>query len=172
MYKIAKTIVLTILVLTTLCVHESFAQAKKKKPKNLRETERKLKHSRDSVLQTLSRTDTSIHSLLQHVEQYISTFNQVNNDLASGLDTIEVSQQLPRTGRRIIKIQQLVNNKKSSTLRYLFVLRDNLDHIQNNLENWQSDLDDVSSKLIQNQHDIIKCSKDTLLNVVPENPAL
>jgi potassium-dependent mechanosensitive channel len=172
MYKIAKTIVLTILVLTTLCVHESFAQTKKKKPKNLRETERKLKHSRDSVLQTLSRTDTSIHSLLQHVEQYISTFNQINNDLASGLDTIEVSQQLPRTGRRIIKIQQLANNKKSSTLRYLFVLRDNLDHIQDNLENWQSDLDDVSSKLIQNQHDIIKCSKDTLLNSVPENPAL
>ena len=172
MYKIAKAIVLAILVLITFCVHDGFAQTKKKKPKNLRETERKLKHSRDSVLQTLSRTDTSIHSLLQHVEQYISTFNQVNNDLASGLDTIDVSQQLPRTGRRIIKIQQLANNKKSSTLRYLFVLRDNLDRIQDNLENWQSDLDDVSSKLIQNQHDIIKCSKDSLLNSVPEDPAL
>ena len=172
MNKIAKALVLIIFILTSFGIHNSFAQEKKKKPKNLRDTERKLKHSRDSVLQTLSRTDTSIHSLLQHIEQYISTFNQINNDQADGLDTIDVSQQLPRTDRRIIKIQQLANNKKSSTLRYLFVLRDNLDRMQDRLEDWQSSLDDVSSKLIQNQHDIIKCSKDSLLNIVPEAPAL
>jgi len=172
MNKIVKALVLIILILTSFGIHHSFAQEKKKKPKNLRDTERKLKHSRDSVLQTLSKTDTSIHSLLQHIEQYVSTFNQINNDQADGLDTIDVSQQLPRTDRRIIKIQQLANNKKSSTLRYLFVLRDNLDRMQDRLEDWQSSLDDVSSKLIQNQHDIIKCSKDSLLNIVPEAPAL
>jgi len=172
MRKIAKALLLTIVVITTLGIHNNFAQEKKKKPKNLRDTERKLKHSRDSVLQSLNRADTSVHSLLQHIEQYISTFNQVNNDLADGLDTITVSQQIPRIARRLTRIQQLANNKKSSTLRYLFVLRDNLDHIQGNLEDWQSSLDDVSSKLVQNQHDIIKCSKDTLLRAVPEDPAL
>jgi len=172
MRKIAKALLLTIVVITTLGIHNNFAQEKKKKPKNLRDTERKLKHSRDSVLQSLNRADTSVHSLLQHIEQYISTFNQVNNDLADGLDTITVSQQMPRIARRLTRIQQLANNKKSSTLRYLFVLRDNLDHIQGNLEDWQSSLDDVSSKLVQNQHDIIKCSKDTLLRAVPEDPAL
>ncbi len=172
MRKIAKALLLIVIVITTLGIHNSVAQEKKKKPKNLRDSERKLKHSRDSVLQSLNRADTSVHSLLQHIEQYISTFNQVNNDLADGLDTIEVSQQMPRIARRLTRIQQLANNKKSSTLRYLFVLRDNLDHIQGNLEDWQSSLDDVSSKLVQNQHDIIKCSKDSLLRAVPEDPAL
>lgn len=172
MRKIAKALLLIVVVITTLGIHDSLAQAKKKKPKNLRDTERKLKHSRDSVLQSLSKADTSIHSLLQHVEQYISTFNQINNDLADGLDTIDVSEQMPRVSRRLTRIQQLANNKKSSTLRYLFVLRDNLDHIQGNLEDWQSSLDDVNSKLVQNQHDIIKCSSDTLLRAVPNDPPL
>ncbi len=172
MRKIAKALLVIVVIITTLGNHNSFAQEKKKKPKNLRDTERKLKHSRDSVLQSLNKADTSVHSLLQHIEQYISTFNQINNDQADGLDTITVSQQMPRIARRLTRIQQLANNKKSSTLRYLFVLRDNLDHIQGNLEDWQSSLDDVSSKLVQNQHDIIKCSKDTLLRAVPEDPAL
>ncbi|HTK20559.1 MAG TPA: mechanosensitive ion channel domain-containing protein [Mucilaginibacter sp.] len=172
MRKTVKVLLLTAVIIATLGVHNTFAQEKKKKPKSLRDTERKLKHSRDSVLQSLNKADTSVHSLLQHIEQYISTFNQVNNDLADGLDTVEVSQQMPRIARRLTRIQQLANNKKSSTLRYLFVLRDNLDHIQGNLEDWQSSLDDVSSKLVQNQHDIIKCSKDTLLRAVPEDPAL
>jgi len=172
MRKIAKALLLIVVIIAALGIHNCFAQEKKKKPKNLRATERKLKHSRDSVLQSLNKADTSVHSLLQHIEQYISTFNQINNDQADGLDTIEVSQQMPRIARRLIRIQQLANNKKSSTLRYLFVLRDNLDHIQDNLENWQPELDDVNSKLIQNQHDIIKCSKDSLLRAVPEDPAL
>jgi small-conductance mechanosensitive channel len=172
MRKIAKVLFLIAVVIIALGNHNSFAQEKKKKPKNLRDTERKLKHSRDSVLQSLNKADTSVHSLLQHIEQYISTFNQINNDLADGLDTIDVSQQMPRIAKRLTRIQQLANNKKSSTLRYLFVLRDNLDHIQGNLEDWQSSLDDVNSKLVQNQHDIIKCSKDTLLRAVPQNPAL
>jgi len=172
MRKIVKTLLLIVVIIATVGIHNSFAQEKKKKPKNLRDTERKLKHSRDSVLQSLNKADTSVHSLLQHIEQYISTFNQINNDQADGLDTITVSQQMPRIARRLTRIQQLANNKKSSTLRYLFVLRDNLDHIQGNLEDWQSSLDDVSSKLVQNQHDIIKCSKDSLLRAVPEDPAL
>ncbi|MDO3625480.1 mechanosensitive ion channel family protein [Mucilaginibacter sp. BT774] len=172
MRKIAKALLLIVVVITTLGIHNSLAQEKKKKPKSLRDTERKLKHSRDSVLQSLNKADTSIHSLLQHIEQYISTFNQINNDLADGLDTIDVSQKIPRTYRRLIKIQELANNKKSSTLRYLFVLRDNLDHIQGNLEDWQSSLDDVNSKLVQNQHDILKCAKDSLLHVVPQDSAL
>src|ERR1700761_2903004 len=126
MRKIAKALLLILVVINTLGIHNSFAQEKKKKPKNLRDNERKLKHSRDSVFKSLNKADTSVHSLLQHIEQYISSFNQINNDLADGLDTIDVSQQMPRISKRLNRIQQLANNKKSSTLRYLFVLRDNL----------------------------------------------
>ncbi len=129
-------------------------------------------HSRDSVFQAISKNDTSINSLLQKVEQYTTTFNQINNSLAEGLDTIDVSQNLPLVVKRIGKIQTLANTKKSSTLRYLFVLRDNLDHLQDQLEGWQSDLDDVNTKLIQNQHDILQFTKDSLLKIVPGDSVL
>ena len=79
-------------------------------------------HARDSVYQSMSKNDTSINSLLQRVQQYTTTFNQINNSLAEGLDTAEVSQQLPIVTKRINKIQALANTKKSGTLRYLFVL--------------------------------------------------
>ena len=172
MYKLFKIIVLSILVVITFSVDNSFAQDKKKKPKNLRESARKLKHSRDSLLQTLSKTDTSVNSLIQRVEQYKTTFNQINNSLAEGLDTADESQQLPIVVKRIEKIQSVVNTKKSSTLRYLFVLRDNLDRIQDNLEGWQSDLDDVNTKLVQNQHDILKFTTDSLLKIIPTDSLL
>ncbi|MGZ3812284.1 MAG: hypothetical protein ACXVJN_11100 [Mucilaginibacter sp.] len=172
MHRILKAIALTLLVLTVFSAHESFAQAKKKKPKNLRESARKSMHSRDSLFQAISKNDTSISSLLQRVQQYTTTFNQINNSLAEGLDTVEVHEELPAVVKRIGKIQTLANTRKSSTLRYLFVLRDNLDRAQDQLEGWQSDLDDVNTKLVQNQHDILKFTNDPLLNIVPTDSLL
>ena len=172
MYKIAKAIILIVLILSTVCAQESLAQAKRKKPKSLRDSARKSMHSRDSVFQAISKNDTSINSLLQRIEQYTITFNQINNSLAEGLDTAEVSQQLPGVIKRIAKIQTVANTKKSGTLRYLFVLRDNLDHMQDQMDGWQSDLDDVNTKLIQNQHDILQFTKDSVLKIVPTDSVL
>ncbi|MBS1532223.1 MAG: mechanosensitive ion channel [Bacteroidetes bacterium] len=153
----------------------SFAQtvAKKKKPRTLRESERKSMRSRDSLFQALNKSDTSINSLLQKISQYSTTFNQVNNSLAEGLDTGDVSQQLPLIVKRISRIKTLANNKKSSTLRYLFVLNTSLDKMQDQLSNWQSDLDDVNTKLVQNQHDLLRFKSDSVLrNAVPTDSAL
>lgn len=172
MYKILKVTALSILVLVTFSANSSFAQTNKKKPRSIRESVRKLKHSRDSVLQALSKTDTSMNSRFQRIKQYITSFNQINNTLAEGLDTIDISQQLPEISKRISNIQTLANTKKSSTLRYLFVLRDNLDHIQNQLDDWQSSLDDINTKLIQNQHDILRFSSDSLLKTAPNDSLL
>lgn len=172
MNKIAKVFVLVLLILTSFSIRNSFAQDKKKKPKNLRESARKSMHARDSVFQAISKSDTSINSLLQRVAQYKTTFNQINSSLAEGLDTAEVSEQLPIVVKRISKIQSLANTKKSGTLRYLFVLRDNIDHLQDQMDGWQSDLDDVNTKLIQNQHDILQFTKDSLLKIVPTDSAL
>eukprot|EP01037_Dinobryon_pediforme_P007173 gene7173-7241_t len=99
-------------------------------------------HLRDSLVRTLNRSDTSISTLLQRVEQYTTTFNQINNTLSEGLDTVDVSEGLAPAVKRLNKIDSLTNTHKSSTLRYLFVLRDNLDHIQNDLEDWQSGIED------------------------------
>jgi potassium-dependent mechanosensitive channel len=172
MNKIPKSLFLIVLVLTIFGTSNGFGQTKRKKPKSLRESARKSRHERDSVFQAISKNDTSVNSLLQRVEQYTTTFNQINNSLAEGLDTDEVSQQLPLIEKRTNKIQTLANTKKSSTLRYLFVLRDNLDHMQDQIQDWQSDLDDVNTKLIQNQHDILQFTKDSLLKIVPTDSAL
>ncbi|MEO6849291.1 MAG: mechanosensitive ion channel domain-containing protein, partial [Mucilaginibacter sp.] len=53
-----------------------------------------------------------------------------------------------------------------------FVLRDNLDRIEDKLGGWKDDLDDLNTKLIHYQRDIIRCSKDSLLNFVPQDSLL
>ncbi len=124
-------------------------------------------HSRDSLIRSFNKSDTSINGLIQKIEQYTTTFNQINNNLSEGLDTADVSTGFPPVLRRINKIDSLTNTHKSSTLRYLFVLRDNLDRMQAQLDGWQGDMEDISTKLIQNQSDLIKFAKDTSLKIVP-----
>ncbi len=140
---------------------------KKKKPKSLRENARKSMHTRDSVFLALSRSDTSGATLLQHLQQYTTTYNQINNTLSEGLDTTDESLQLPTVNKRLSRIRTLANTRKSSTLRYLFVLRDNLDHLQDLLNGWQASLDSVNAKLISNQKEILRFQSDSLLKILP-----
>jgi len=125
--------------------------------------ERRAQHTRDSVLRSFNGADTSVSNLLQRLEQYNSTFIQIKNGFANALDTADVSSRIASTVRRLNKIKDQANTHKSSTLRYLFVLRDNLDHIQDLLSGWQGDLDDINDKLVQNQKDLIKFNSDSLL---------
>jgi len=171
MQKIFKLITLPIVfaVLTQI----GFAQnTGPKKPMSKRDAERRAMHLRDSVFKSFNRSDTSISSLLQRVEHYTTIYNQINNTLGEGLDTADISAQLPPVIRRIDKITLLGNTHKSSTLRYLFVLRDNLDHLQNSLDGWQSDMSAISTKLVLNQNDLLKFNKDSLLKIVPADSAV
>jgi potassium efflux system protein len=170
MRRIIKIATLIVLSTALLASFNGFGQSKnKKKLSGKRQAERKAMHSRDSLMRSLTKSDTSINSLLQRVEQYTTTFNQITNNLGDGLDTIEVSQELPPVVKRLDKIFSVTKTHKSSTLRYLFVLRDNLDRIQDELDNWQSDLQDVNTKLVQNQNDLIKFTKDSLLKTIPSD---
>ncbi|MDB5032217.1 mechanosensitive ion channel domain-containing protein [Mucilaginibacter sp.] len=172
MQRILKFTVLILIVLIG-SLHNGLAQHKGYGSKSLSKDQRKAMHTRDSLLRSFNKSDTSINNLLQRLAQYNITFNQVNNNLAEGLDTADISQQLPSTLKRITKIKNQAETHKSSTLRYLFVLRDNLDHIQSKLEGWQADLDAVNNKLIQNQSDLIKYSSDSLLlKTVPSDSLL
>jgi len=129
-------------------------------------------HSRDSLFRLINKSDTSINGLLQRVEQYTTTFNQIRNNLSDGLDTSDIGIQLPPLVKRLSRIDSLINTHKSSTLRYLFVLRDILDRSQGQLEGWQSDLEDINTSLIQNQNDLIKLTKDSLLKTSPNDSSL
>jgi potassium efflux system protein len=151
----------------------SFSQTQDKKVVTQKRAEARLAmRKRDSVMRTLNKSDTSASSLLQKIEQYTTTFNQIKNSLSKGLDTFEVSRQLPPVVKRIEKISNIAAARKAGTLRYLFVLRDNLDRAQEDLEKWQSDLEEINAKSVQNQHDLLKFSKDTLLKTNPSDSLL
>ncbi len=170
MRRIIKLIPLIVLSIAIFSSFDGFAQSKnKKKLTTKREAERKALHSRDSLMRSLTKSDTSINSLLQRVEQYTTTFNQINNNLADGLDTADVSQQLPPIVKKIDKIINVTKTHKSSTLRYLFVLRDNMDRIEGKLDGWQSDMQDINTKLVQNETDLLKFYRDTVLKTIPSD---
>lgn len=162
MYKAIKPAVVIIFLHLLFMCNIGFTQGTGSQ-KSLRDKQRREMRSRYSLLRSMNKSDTSINGLLQRIEQYTTTFNQIKNTLANGLDTGDISQQLPAVARRLTKIDSLTNTHKSSTLRYLFVLRDMLDHTQDVLEGWQSDLQDISGNLIQNQNDLAKITKDTIL---------
>ncbi|TWI98052.1 mechanosensitive ion channel-like protein [Mucilaginibacter frigoritolerans] len=170
MNRYLKVFTLFILSIGVFYSIDGFSQTKTKKAAlSKREAERHAIHFRDSVMRSLNKSDTSISSLLQRIEQYTTSFNQIKNSLSAGLDTTDVSQQLPPIVKRINKIDSVANTHKSSTLRYLFVLRDNIDHMQGKLDDWQSDLQDINTKLVQNQSDLLKFFKDTILKTTPSD---
>jgi len=172
MQRILKFTVL-IIALFSFSLQNSYAQDSRTNSKTLRKKERKAVHTRDSIYRTFNKSDTSINNLLQRLETYTATFKQTNNNLAAGLDTADISQRLPSTVKRINKIKDQANTHKASTLRYLFVLRDNLDHLQGVVKDWQTSLDAIDDKLVQNQSDIVKFPKDSLLlKTIPTDSVL
>ena len=101
MNKISKYAPLLLLLIAVLYNVPAFSQVKeKKKEGSRRETERRKMHLRDSALRSINKGDTSINGLLQRVEQYATTFNQINNSLAEGLDTTEIGQRMPSMVKR------------------------------------------------------------------------
>jgi len=168
--KIVFIAALSLLSLCTICAH---AQTKaKKEVSKKREAARAAMHLRDSMMRAITRSDTSINSLLQRMEQYTANFNQIGSSLSDGVDTVDIGEQLPAVIKRTDKINAAVHTHKAGTLRFLFVLRDNLDHMQDQLESWQNDIADVNTKLVQNQNDLIKFTKDTLIKKAPSDSNL
>ncbi|WP_214070304.1 mechanosensitive ion channel domain-containing protein [Mucilaginibacter sp. dw_454] len=168
MQKILRPILFIAVLLSVFCVD---ANAQKLKSASARQ--RKAMRARDSVLRVFNGADTSVSTLLQHLETYNSSFVQIRNDFADGLDTTDVATRVPSILRRLNKIKDQANTHKASTLRYLFVLRNNLDHIQSSLDDWQGDLDAINDKLVQNQKDLIKFHTDSvLIKTIPSDSIL
>src|ERR1700743_1696723 len=85
-----------LLLIFGLSFATAFAQTKNlKKVSSKREVARDRMHTRDSLICSLTKSDTSINGLLQRVEQYAATYTQIYNSLSKGLDTADISKQLP-----------------------------------------------------------------------------
>lgn len=123
-------------------------------------------------MRTFKRSDTSINNLLQKVEYYTSSFNQIKTSLARGVDTAEISSRLPSFEKRVGLIKTLIDNDRSSTLRYLYAIRDILTRSDDQLDIWQERLAATGAKLQQNQSELALMDKDTTLKIVPADSSL
>lgn len=172
MYKNIKLSALILFLAAFFCLPGAFAQVKKKRHLSKRDSLRASILSRDSLMRTFKRSDTSLNGLLQKVEAYTSVFNQIKSNLSRELDTVSISKQLPLYEKRIVTIKNMIDNDQSSTLRYLYAIRDFLTHIDDNLDDWSTTLTAINSKLIQNQTDLTQMSADSAFKTVPSDSSL
>ncbi|PWK79050.1 mechanosensitive ion channel-like protein [Mucilaginibacter oryzae] len=172
MPKIKKVATLSVLFVTLMFSLNASAQTKKKKTHSVRDSLRAAILARDSVMRSLKRSDTSVNNLLQKVEYYTSEFNQIKANLSKKLDTAEISAALPSYEKRITLIKSLIDNDKSSTLRYLYTIRDVLTRSDDQLDIWQEQLADINTKLTQNQNDLDAISRDSVLKILPADSSL
>ncbi|WP_184550300.1 mechanosensitive ion channel family protein [Mucilaginibacter sp. FT3.2] len=172
MHKLSRVTAFLILFATLFSCAGVFAQVKKKKQHSVRDSLRAAILSRDSMMRSLKKSDTGVNVLLQKVEYYTSSFNQIKNNLSKGLDTVEISQTLPSFEKRVSLIKSLIDNDKSSTLRYLYTIRDILTRSDDQLDVWQDELAAINSKLVQNQTDLSAVSKDSALKILPSDSSL
>ncbi|RWY54216.1 mechanosensitive ion channel family protein [Mucilaginibacter gilvus] len=152
---------------------DGFGQTTKKSKKlGVRDSLRQTILRRDSMMRSLKKSDTSINGLLQKIEYYTSSFNQIKTSLSRNIDTVDISQKLPAFEKRVGLIKTLIDNDRSSTLRYLYAIRDILTRSDDQLDIWQERLAVVNSKLIQNQNELSAMGKDSSLKMVPADSAL
>lgn len=170
MNKIFKILAL-LLFIGTLFTANTFAQRSKSKI-SVRDSLRKSILRRDSMMRTFKKSDTSLNSLLQKVEYYTSSFNQIKTNLSRNVDTVDISTQLPSFEKRIGLIKTLIDNDRSSTLRYLYAIRDILTRSDDQLDLWQDRLSDINTKLQQNQIELGSMAKDPALKIMPGDSSL
>ncbi|MBD1365800.1 mechanosensitive ion channel [Mucilaginibacter sp. ZT4R22] len=166
-------IAVPLLFILVLFTADSFGQtAKKGKKLSVRDSLRQTILRRDSMMRSLKKSDTSINGLLQKIEYYTSSFNQIKTSLSRNIDTVDISAKLPSFEKRVGMIKTLIDNDRSSTLRYLYAIRDILTRSDDQLDIWQERLAVINSKLVQNQNELSAMGKDSSLKMVPADSAL
>jgi len=162
-----------ILLFLTAAVNNCYAQHKKAKVhRSLRDSLRRAVLKRDSLLRTFKHSDNSLNELLQKIEYYNSSYNQDFSDFSQGFDTLEESQKLPPMEKRMKVMANLIQKDNSSSLGYLFTIRDIMGHFKDDLDNWQSDLADDNTKLDKIFRDGDEFKADTSMHTIPADSTL
>ncbi|MGI4751325.1 MAG: mechanosensitive ion channel family protein [Janthinobacterium lividum] len=168
----ANRLISLLLGFTLFYIAPSFAQKKKIVSVESDSLKSALNYQ-DSLLHKAKKSDTSINSLLDKIEYYTASYNSINNTLSKGIDTMTISSGLPRLERGIKIVKETVNNNdKSSTLRYLYAVRDILTHIEDRLDDWQDKLSQRNAKLVKTQARILEFKQDPTLNFIPSESIL
>jgi potassium efflux system protein len=149
-----------------------YAQSKKQAKRSISDSLRSVILRRDSMMRYYKTSDTSTNNLLQRIEYYTLSFNQINNHLSKRLDTVEISQLLPRLEKSTVTIRNLILRDRSGTLRYLYAIRDILNKQQDRLNIWQEELKAINEKLADINEQITFVNRDSMFRVFPADSTL
>jgi potassium efflux system protein len=150
----------------------SIAQAKKKRNRTVSDSLRAAMLRRDSMMRYYKTSDTSTNNLLQRIEYYTLSFNQISNSLSKGLDTADISAQLPRLEKLATTVRNLIVRDRSGTLRYLYSIRDIINKQQDKLDLWQEELKATNEKLADIDDQINEIAKDSIFRIFPQDSTL
>ncbi len=174
MRKFFKT--LSVVVVLILCIgicNDGYAQHKKTKGHHsVRDSLRRAVLKRDSLMRTFKQSDNSLNDLLQKIEAYTSSYNQNLSDYSQGFDTLEVSAGLPKMEKNIVVLGTLLKNEHSSSLNYLFTIRDLFEHFNESLDDWGKELTDDNNKLEKILKDANEFKSDSAMHTVPSDSSL
>ncbi len=160
------------LVFIFLLPFAGFAQSRKPATRSISDSLRSDILKRDSMMRYYKTSDTSTNNLLQRIEYYTLSFNQINNHLSKRLDTVEISQMLPRLEKLTVTVRNLILRDRSGTLRYLYAIRDILNKQQDRLNIWQEDLKAINEKLADINEQITFVNRDSMFRVFPADSTL
>lgn len=152
--------------------NDAYGQTRKRKKRTVTDSLRAAMLRRDSMMRYYKTSDTSTNYLLQRIEYYTLSFNQINNMLGKGLDTADISAALPRLEKLTVTMRGLILKDRSGTLRYLYAIRDVLSKQQDRLDLWQDQLMDMSDKLADIDEDINKITQDSVFRIFPADSTL
>lgn len=117
-------------------------------------------------------TDTSFNALLKRVDFYADRFNTINNQLAKGFDTVEVSELLPNIEARVKDTKIYSLGDRLLTLRSLSTFQDYFATSQKQLGKWDEQLTGYNNELIQMQETLCGLTTDTVFKYLPADSAL
>lgn len=158
-------------VLLLFVTQSTTAQIKKKKVHHsLRDSLREKVLQRDSMIRSFKHSKGSLNVLLGKIEDYNSSYTEINSDLSKGFDTLDISQTLPTLERRMGSIRTIINT--STTLGNLVTIRSMIDHMKEQLSDWQDQLNIYNNQLDKVGTDITEFKADSTLRTAPADSSL
>ncbi|WP_295664688.1 mechanosensitive ion channel domain-containing protein [uncultured Mucilaginibacter sp.] len=144
--------------------------AKKKANNSLRDSLRKKQLQRDAMIRTFKHSDGALNDLLNKIELYTSSYVDINSEISTGFDTLDMSQRLPAIEKRLAVMKTTI--EKSGTMGYIVTIRDMIDHLTEQTDQWQEQINTYNDALDTVRSKIYAFNNDTTLKVIPTDSAL
>jgi potassium efflux system protein len=160
-----------ILIQASTLTQDCSAQVKKKKGHlSVRDSLRQKVLHRDSVIRSFKNANGSVNILLGKIEDYTTAYVETNSDLSRGFDTLDISERLPSLEKRMALMRNTINS--SSTLGNLVTIRSMIDHLKDQLSDWEDQLTIYNDQLDKMRDQISEFKTDTALRTAPADSSL